>query len=378
MAIPSQRHRFDIPPDLAYLNCAYLSPLMDTVMAAGRRGLASKQHPWTITRRDFHLPVEAVRKRFAQLLGATADDVALVASSSYGVATASLNLELARHQNVVLLAEEHASNTYEWVRRARAVEAELRVVPRPADSDWTAAVAEHIDQATAIVALPPVHWTDGTRVDLAAIGILCRKVGAAFVVDATQTMGAIPFDLAAVRPDYLVASAYKWLLCPYTLAFLYVAPQHHNGRPLEQHEFVRAGVLEREGATDWTFDFQPGARRYDMGERSNFIALPMVEAALDQLLEWTPEAIAASLEKLTSSIARRAEAIGWTVPPAAHRTQHMIGIRPPEPAALDLVQKLSARGVEVSLRGGGLRISPHLYNDENDVERLFEALESGG
>lgn len=378
MTLLCQRHRFDIPPDLTYLNCAYLSPLMDAVMAAGQRGLAAKQHPWTISRRDFHLPVEAVRTRFSRLLGATDDDVALVASSSYGVATASLNLRLERNQNVVLLAEEHASNTYEWVRRANAVEAEVRVVARPTDSNWTAAVLHRIDEATAIAALPPVHWTDGSSLDLAEIGRHCRRVGAALVVDATQTLGAVPFDLDAVRPDYLVASAYKWLLCPYTLAFLYVAPHRQDGRPLEQHEFVRAGVLEREGATGWTFEFQPGARRYDMGERSNFIALPMVQAALDQLLEWTPTAITATLAPLTDAIAARAEAMGWKVPPATCRSPHMIGIRPPEPASLDLVQELSTRGVEVSLRGGGLRISPHLYNDQNDVERLFDVLQQLG
>ena len=378
MILPSQRHRFDLPDGLAYLNCAYLSPLMDTVMAAGQRGLAAKQHPWTITRREFHLPVEAVRERFARLIGAAADDVAIVASSSYGVATASLNLPLERGQNVVLLADEHASNTYEWVRRARDVAAEVRVVPRPADDDWTAAVLERIDAATGIAALPPVHWTDGTTLDLRAIGARAREVGAAFVVDATQTVGAVPFDLERVRPDYLVVSAYKWLLCPYSIAFLYVAPDRQEGRPLEQHEFVRKGVLEREGQTGWTFEFQPGARRYDMGERSNFIALPMVEAALDQLLEWTPAAIALTLEPLVDRLADAAAELGWTAPTKAHRSPHLIGLRPPQPASLDLVKQLAAKGVEVSLRGPGLRVSPHLYNDDNDAARLIQALRELG
>ncbi len=378
MVLPCQRHRFDIPDGLAYLNCAYLSPLMDTVMTAGQAGLAAKQHPWTITRREFHLPVEAVRERFARLIGAETGDIALVASSSYGVATASLNLPLAGNQNVVLLAEEHASNTYEWVRRAREVAAAVRVVPRPSDDDWTAGVLERIDAATGIVALPPVHWTDGTALDLVAVGRRCREVGSAFVVDATQTIGAVPFDLQAVRPDFLVASAYKWLLCPYTLAFLYVAPQHQEGRPLEQHEFVRAGVLEREGQTGWNFEFQPGARRYDMGERSNFVSLPMAEAALDQLLDWTPGAIATTLRPLTDALAHGAEDLGWSVPPQPRRSPHLIGLRPPAPASIALTKALSAKGVEVSLRGSGLRVSPHLYNDHNDVEQLLLALRELG
>jgi selenocysteine lyase/cysteine desulfurase len=376
MTLSSQRHRFDIPPGLAYLNCAYLSPLMDTVMAAGEAGLRAKQHPWTIVRKDFHDPVDATRQRFATLIGCTADDVALVASSSYGVATAALNTPLERGRNVVLLAEEHASNTYAWVLKARAAHAELRVVERPADGDWTAAVLARIDADTAIAALPPVHWTDGGRLDLVAIGRRLREVGATFVVDATQTMGAVPFDVRAVRPDWLVASAYKWLMSPYTLAFLYVDPAHHQGTPLEQHDFCRAGARDAEGRTGWVFEFQPGARRYDMGERSNWVSLPMVQAAVDQLLDWTPAAIAATLEPLVDTVAAEAEDRGFRVPPKPHRSPHFTGFWPSEPFPADIARRLSDKGVEVSYRGGAIRVSPHLYNDRTDVDRLFGALDA--
>lgn len=374
--LPCQRHRFDIPEGIAYLNCAYLSPLMDTVMAAGHAGMARKQHPWTLGRADFHDPVEAVRERFAALIGAAPGDVAVVGSTSYGVATAAQNLALQPGQNVVLLAEEHASNTYAWVLKARAEGCELRVVARPSDGDWTSAVLECIDDATGLAALPTVHWTDGGRLDLVAIGQRLRAVGARFVVDATQSLGAVPFDVGNVRPDWLCCSAYKWLLCPYSLAFLYAAPEHQAGTPLEQHEFVRAGARDREGKTGWNFEFQPGARRYDMGERSNFIGLPMAIAALDQLLDWTPKAIAATLAPLVDAIAEGGAERGLRSAPPAHRSSHFLGLWPTDAFPDDVTKRLSAQGVEVSLRGGALRISPHLYNDGLDVGRLFAALES--
>ncbi len=374
--LPSQRHRFDIPDGMAYLNCAYLSPLMDTVLEAGRDGLIRKQHPWTILRGDFHDPVEAARQRFAALIGAAADDVAVVASTSYGVATAARNLAFEPGQNVVLLADEHASNTYAWVLKARAEAAELRVVARPADGDWTSVVLEQIDARTALAALPTVHWTDGARLDLVAIGERCRAMDAALVVDGTQSIGAVPFDVRAVQPVWLCCSAYKWLMCPYSLAFLYAAPAAQAGTPLEQHEFVRAGTRDREGDTGWHFEFQPGARRYDMGERSNFVSLPMAIAALDQLLAWTPAAVAATTAPLVERIADLGAERGLGAPSGSHRSPHLIGLAIDGTLPDDVCRRLSAAGVEVSRRGSRLRISPHVYNHMADVDRLFAAIDA--
>jgi selenocysteine lyase/cysteine desulfurase len=375
LPLPNQRHHFDIPAEVTYLNCAYLSPLMHGVMASGETGLARKRHPWTIRREDFYQPVEEARERFARLVGAAADDVAIVPSSSYGAAVASANLPLERAQNIVHLADEHASNTLEWLCRAGAVGAGVRTVERPAGGDWTSAVLERIDSGTALAALPNLHWTDGGLLDLVAIGRRCREVGAALVVDGTQSIGAMPFDVQAVQPDFLLCSAYKWLLCPYTLAFLYAAPHRQAGQPIEHHSFSRAGAETSEGRTAYVFEFQPGARRYDMGERSNFVSLPMAVTAIDQLLAWTPAEIAATLEPLTLRAAELAETRGFAVPPAGHRAPHMIGIRAGDRFDVGLARELATRGVEVSLRGDALRVSPHLYNDQAHIERLFEELD---
>ena len=370
----SQRHLFDIPSDIAYLNCAYLSPLLNSVRAAGDRGVSRKAHPWTIERHHFFEELEDLRKLFARLINATADDVAIVPATSYGIAVAGANLPIAAGQTIVVLENQHASNFHQWRVQAAAQQAELVTVRRPDDDDWTSAVETELDDRTAIVAVPNCHWTDGSMVDLASVGRRCREVGAALVVDGTQSVGAMPFDVREVRPDFLACSGYKWLLCPYGLSFLYAAPHRQNGQPLEEHAWSRAAADKHEGRVDYVTEFQPGARRYDMGERSNFITVPMAVAALEQLLEWGTAAIADTLGDLTDHIAIRAIANGFNVPPPPHRARHMIGLRAPEGMPLELLGRLAAKGVYVSTRGNAIRVSPHLYNDEADLDRLFDAL----
>src|SRR5262249_32565146 len=152
---------------------------------------------------------------------------------------------------------------------------ELVTVPRPADDDWTTAILARLGARTAIVALPHCHWTDGGLIDLERIGVAARGVGAALVLDLTQSLGALPFDIRRVDPDFMVAATYKWLLGPYSLGFLYVAPRRHGGQPLEQGYLNRRDAEVTARRLDYIEEFQPGARRYDMGEKSNFVLLPM-------------------------------------------------------------------------------------------------------
>jgi selenocysteine lyase/cysteine desulfurase len=369
--LPSQRHLFDIPDDVTYVNCAYLSPLMRKVADAGRAGLARKEHPWTITRHHFHDDVEKVRAGYARLIGAKADDIALIPSASYGTATAAANLKAERGQSIVLIEGEHGSNVRIWHVMARDLGLKLKTVPM--GGDWTSGILEAIDASTAIVAVPPLHWTDGSLVDLMAVGARARAVGSAFVVDATQWIGAAAFDVNEVKPDYLVCSAYKWLMCPYTLGFLYVAPKRQLGRPLEQHGFNRVGA-EREGATDYPEEFLPGARRFDMGERSNWINLPMAIEAIEQLIAWNPARTAATIRELTEAIVEGGRRLGFDAPPERHRAPHMVGLKRKGMDPRQVVERLAGQRIYISGRGPSLRISPHLYNSHADVARLMDGL----
>ncbi|HKY95223.1 MAG TPA: aminotransferase class V-fold PLP-dependent enzyme [Kiloniellales bacterium] len=364
------RQLFDLPPEVAYLACASQAPLAKAVHTAGVAGLERKLHPWTAhAMPDLGAVAERCRGLFAGLIGATAEDIAIVPATSYGVATAAANLPLAKSQAVLVLEQQFPSDYYAWQVKAAEAGAALKVVPRPADGDWTAAVLAALTPEVAIAAVPPCHWVDGAAIDLVAVGGACRRIGAALSVDATQLIAAAPFDVAAVQPDFLQCSGYKWLLCPYTLSFLYVAPHRQEGRPLEEHAGGRFGW---EGYHD---RYAPGARRFDMGERLAHAHLPMAEAGLTMVSGWGPTAVAAGLKPLVERVAALASERGWRVPPAAHRVGHYLGISRPVPFPPDVEARLRRHDIHVSLREGGVRVAPYLFSTAAEVDRLFAALD---
>ncbi len=373
MLIEPQRELFDIPADVAYLNCAYMSPLMHEVVAAGHEGIARKARPWRITAQDFFTESARARALFARLINGRADCVAVVPAASYGIAVAAANLPLGRGREVLLLAEQFPSNVLAWREAAAAAGARV-VVVAPGDAPLGERVLEHIGPHTAVAALPHCRWTDGALLDPVAVGARCREVGAALVLDITQSIGALPFDAAAVDPDFLVAAGYKWLLGPYSLGFLHVAPRWHGGRPLEHNWIARAGSEDFAGLVQYRDAYQPGAQRFDVGERASFHLMPMAVAAMTRLLGWGVGNVAHTLAARTRDIAARAAGLGLSALPEGRRAGHYLGLRLPAGVPAGLLDALAARNVHVSVRGDTVRVTPHLYNTDADVDRLLQAL----
>jgi selenocysteine lyase/cysteine desulfurase len=371
----SQRSLFDIPGDVTYLNASYLTPQLRSRRAAGIRALDQADAPWTISTDDFFAPVEELREVFARIIGADADGVALIPAVSYGAGTAAANLPVGPGQTVVMIEEQFPGNVYPWRTAVESTGGEIVTVPRPVEGRWTGPVLDHIDERTAVVTVPNCHWTDGSLLDLDEVGEAARRVGAALAVDASQSLGAFPFDASAIRPDFVYAVGYKWLLGPFGLGYLWVAPQHRNGTPMEQGWIVRKGADDFAGLVDYQDDYAAGARRFDVGERSSFQLVPMATAALNQLLEWGIGDVAAALERLTATIEGAATRRGLQPIARADRAPHMVGVRSPNGFPHGLAAALAAERVFVSVRGNSIRVSPHLYNDEADVDRLFSVLD---
>ena len=372
--IPCQRHLFDIPEEVAYFDCAKMSPLLLSAAEAGRRGLMRKAHPWTIKAEHFFDESDRVRALLARLIGAAADDVAIIPSVSFGMATIMGNVAVAAGQSIVTLAEDFPSTVFACRWLARQTESTLVTVARPDDGDWTSSILDAIDGDTALVCTPNVHWVCGGLIDVEAIARRCRSVGAVLVLDTTQSTGALPIDMAVVDPDYLVAASYKWLLGPYSLGFLYAAPRHQQGRPLEQGWMARAGARDFRSLTDYDEAFEPNARRFDMGERSNFALLPIAGAAIEQLLGWGVADIAETLGAVTASLGERLQERGISSLPPGRRGPHYLSVRFGGGMPDGIEERLAAQNVHVSLRGEGMRITPHLYNNEADMERLVRLL----
>ena len=372
--IPCQREAFGIPEDIAYFNCAYLSPLLRSVKYAGERAIDRKGRPWEIAPANFFDESDRLRSLFARVIGARTGDVALIPSVSYGISIAAKNIALAAGKAIVMLAEQFPSNVYPWMDLAKSRGLSLRVVPRPAAGDWTSAVLAAIDGGTGLVALPNCHWTDGSLVDLIAVGGACRERGIPLVLDITQSLGAVPFSIEQVRPAFLVTAGYKWLLGPYSLAYMYVAPEYQQGVPLEFNWIGRENSEDFAGLVRYTERMAPSARRYDVGERSNFTLVPMAEAALTQILDWGIGDIEATLTAYNRELSKRVAGLGFETVEDRHRAGHLMGLRFQGKLPQTLAAALAEQKIYVSIRGDAIRLSPHLYNNENDRDRLVNAL----
>jgi selenocysteine lyase/cysteine desulfurase len=372
--IPCQRHLFDIPDDVAYLNCAYMSPLMKPAVEAGIAGLQRKAQPWQILPDHFFSGSEEFRSVAAQLIDSSAECVAIVPSASYGIATAARNLVVKKGKSILVLAEQFPSHYYAWRRLAQENGASLKVVPWPENNDWTAAVLNSLTPDVAIAALPNVQWTSGGELDLVLIGEACRKLGAALVLDLTQSLGALPFSVRGVQPDFAVAASYKWLLGPYSVGLLYVAPKWHGGKPLEENWIQRADAHNFASLILYTDDYDAGARRFDMGERSNFALLPASVCAMKQLLAWKIEQIAMTVGALSRKLADAAAELGFSAPGEPLRAPHYLALRRKEAIPKELPEMLAREKVFVSVRGSSIRVTPHVYNTVEDAERLIACL----
>jgi selenocysteine lyase/cysteine desulfurase len=372
--IPCQRELFDIPDDVAWLNCAYMSPLMKSAAAAGEAGIRGKAQPWNIKPADFFPGPEEARALFARLINASADEIAIVPSVSYGIATAARNLDAPAGSRILLLDEQFPSNVYAWRELATRTGARIDTVPRPADDDWTVAILDRIGEDVCIAALPNNHWTDGGLIDLEKIGAALREAGAALALDVTQSLGALPLDVRRVRPDFLVSGSYKWMLGPYSLGFLYVDPRHHGGEPLEHNWIARAGSEDFTGLVNYRDDFQPGARRFDVGELSNFALMPQANAAMRQILDWGVENIHATLSARNEAIAASAREMGIDSVSQGLRAGHYLGLRFEGGVPEGLGARLAQENIHVSVRGASMRVTPHLYNNDRDIERFLDAL----
>ena len=376
-----QKSLFNLPDDIHYLNCAYMSPLSRPVEEAGIRGMSAKRVPSDIVVDDFFEPSDRLRGLFARLINAPdASRIAIIPAASYGIATAARNTQVRAGQNVVIVGEQFPGNVYEWRSLCAREGLELRSVAAPdlrerRGAVWNERLLRAIDADTAAVSLGNVHWTDGTRFDVAAVGERAREVGAALVVDGTQSVGAMPFDVQELRPDALIAAGYKWMLGPYSVGCAWYGPRYDEGIPLEETWIAREGSEDFRRLVDYQDAYQPGAVRYDVGERSNFILVPMLVAALELILDWSPAGIQEYCAALTRDLIGEARELGYSVEDDAWRGSHILGLRAPPGRDLAKLQpELERRGVRVSLRGSAMRVAPNVYNDEADIGALIDAL----
>lgn len=376
-----QKHLFSLPDDHHYLNCAYFSPLMKSVEEAGIRGVQQKREPWHTTPDHFFNQSNVLRSLFARLTHSEhANNIAIIPSASYGLSTIAKNLPAKSSKKIIVVGEQFPSNVYPWMRYCQDSGCKLQIIEPPAQfknrgRKWNEHILDAIDSNTLMVAIGHIHWTDGTLFDIEAIGKRAREVGAYLVIDGTQSVGALPFDIQTIKPDALICAGYKWLMGPYSIGLGYFSEQFLNGIPLEEGWIERKDSENFAGLVNYTDEYQPGAVRYDVGERSNFILVPMLIKALEQLLEWQPANIQQYCRQLTHDLAASLPQYGYRIEDPDWRAHHLFGIHLPDHINVNnLQQKLTRNNIHLSVRGSALRVSPHVYNNEKDIAALQQVL----
>jgi len=377
-----QKHLFSLDDNHHYINCSYLSPILEAVEQAGIKGIRQKQKPWKVTPDHFFEDSNKLRSLFGQLINAEAANIAIMPAVSFGLATVAKNLDPDKGQNIVISGEQFPSNVYAWKQFCQEHDCKLKVVDAPSDFDqrgatWNQHLLDAIDDDTLLVALGNVHWTDGTLFDLNTIGQKVRAHDAYFVIDGTQSVGALPIDIQQIQPDALICAGYKWLMGPYAMTLGYIGPRLQDGIPLEEGWITRKNSEDFSGLVDYEDDYQPGAQRFDMGERSNFILVPMMIEALKQIIEWGPKNIQQYCKNLTADLVQQLPKYGYQIEDTQWRGQHMFGIRLPDSVPLvKLNHQLNQQNIHVSVRGSAVRISPNVYNHDQDIEKLLNVLKT--
>ncbi|GHM99936.1 aminotransferase [Cytophagales bacterium WSM2-2] len=358
-----------------------MSPLLKEVERVGTQSIKKKRNPALIPASSFFDEVELVREEYAKLINVKDPKrIALTPSASYGLANVANNLKADHSHNIVVVGEQFPSNVYPWMKIQKEKNVRLKTVAAPAvfkdrGKIWNERILEAIDSNTCMVAMGNVHWADGTKFNLVEIRKRTREVGALLVIDGSQSVGALPFDINVIQPDALVCCAYKWLLGPYSTGLAYYGSYFDHGSPIEENWINRKFSEDFAGLVNYQEEYQPGALRYDAGERSNFILVPMLLAALRQLNQWKPEKIQEYCSQITSKAVDLLREAGYLIEDEKFRGGHMFGIRVPKNADVEKIkQQLQKNKISISLRGDAIRISTHLYNSENDVMKLVKAL----
>merc|ERR1712166_65450 len=387
--------RRDLFPDLdqsrLYLSGAGRSPLPRCVLEVGMQAIKLKAvTPWSIG--DTATNLARIKQLFGQFIGAAAADIALTPSTSYAISLAAKNLAgvfTADRTDIIVVEDQMHSSVLPFQQLCKESTGRIVVVRRaPSGSvrrPLTDSVLASIGPSTAVVCLPPCHWCDGELIDLHLVGERCREHAAALVVDATQYVGAGgALDVAQIKPDFLACSVHKWLLCPYGASLLYVAKQWQaHGVPLESHDRNRAGAAGGDidlpmgpADTAYPMPFEAGAVRYDAGGRPNYILMPMMQRALELVNQLSVDRITSTLRPMTDRIAEGARAMGFEIPPKF--AANIVGIRPTAemPSAHQIAGLLASRErpIMVTARFGAIRVSPYLYNTNEEIEEFLAAL----
>ncbi|MCF6348771.1 MAG: aminotransferase class V-fold PLP-dependent enzyme [Flavobacteriaceae bacterium] len=375
--LSNQKELFRLPEIVTYLNGAYMSPQLKSVEKIGHEAVSQKCFPYEVIAEDFFTGVEKLRKTFAEFVDVSDyQNTAIIPSVSYGIATVANNVRLESGDEIIIVDAQFPSNVYAWQKIAEKNNAKIKVISPPKTFQnrgkiWNKSILDAINTKTALVAISPTHWADGTLFDLKAIRVKTKIYKALLIIDGAQSLGAFPFSVKDIKPDAVITVGYKWLLGPYGLGMAYFSDYFNDGEPIENNWINRKDSENFGGLVNYESRYQPKAGRYNMGECSNFNLVPMLTKSIEQLAEWQPKNIQSYCDSISKNAIKELRNLGCFIEDDTYRTKHLFGLYLPKNIDLDkLKAEFSKNNIYVSFRGNAIRVSPNVYNTKEDFEKL--------
>lgn len=362
-----------------FYNHAGVSPL-PAVAGDAIRQYAAEAEAGAYLETAWYKDIESLRASAAAMLNAHRDEIAMIKNTSEGISIVANGIDWKHGDRIVTTAVEYPANIYPWMDLERRLGCELILVSEEPDAAGRHCVPlEKIldaadDPRVRMVTLSHVEFASGQRHDIAAVGRFCRERGKLFCVDGIQTLGILPVDVQAMQIDYLSADGHKWLLGPEGAGIFYIRRDliQTTRPPL----IGWMNVVDAQNYGRYNFTLRPDAGRYECGTY-NVPGLLSLKASLEMLLQLGTTAVGDRLKRLGDRLIEKLMAKGYQiVSPRSHDAwSGIISFASPRHDHNQIVIALrKEHRIEIALREGRLRASPHFYNTEAQIDRLIDAL----
>ena len=376
-----QKDKFSLHPNVHYFNNARKGPLLKSSEEAAIKALIEQRNPSDFSNESFFTEIDLVRDLFGQLIQCPSKNVAIIPSVSYGFASVLYNTPAKKNGHAITLMDEFPSGFLALEKWCKSNNNDLVILGPDNVEDkaksWNTKIIESINEDTSVVLMCAVHWMNGLKYDLEAIGKKCKEVGARFYLDGTQSVGAIPMDVMQYNVDALVCGTYKWLFGPYSVGLSYMSDIFNNGTPIEESWMNRASARDFTSLTNYNPNYFEGATRYNVGETSNFILMSMLVESLNQIIEWGPDNIQSYCEQLIDPFKNFMLESGLTLWSHPYFSNHLFSLKLPDHVSIEALQAVFKENrVYTSQRGTGIRLSVNVFNDEQDIDVLIKSISS--
>ena len=366
------REQFPVTQKYIYLNHAGVAPLSLRVRHAMGGFLDDATDNGAVNSQCWAAAAEACRKSAAKLIGADVSEIAFMKNTTQGIIIAANGIDWREGDNILTTAVEFPSNVYPWWNLKKCYGVETRMVPEREGRILIEEIESTIDERTRVVTISHVEFASGFRNDIAAIGKICRKKGVWFVVDAIQSVGAIDLDVQACSIDILAADGHKWLLAPEGAAIFYCAKEKQEA--LINTNVGWASVVNPRDFLNYDLTLKPDATRFEEGSYNN-IGLYGLRAAIELLLEIGIPQIERRVLDLTKQLIEGLRSKGYRLltPIGESERSGIVVFQSDRYSSAELCEQLKRENV-IGAERGGIRLSPHFYNTEVEIDRVLDLL----